>query len=159
LIEKVAIDGEIGEPGFQWYDDPEIDRVTVYSYRVRAVDAGDNVGAFSLPFIANCGGVVGAVESVEAPHFVRLHPNSPNPFRLTTTIPFSLPREGIVSLQVFDLAGRRVRTIAEGFRPAGRSSALWDGTADDGTNVSSGVYLVRLEADGETALRRVTLVR
>jgi flagellar hook assembly protein FlgD len=64
-----------------------------------------------------------------------------------------------VRLAIFDLAGRRVATLADGVLPSGYRTAAWNGTADDGTAVSSGVYFARVEANGETATRKVLLIR
>jgi hypothetical protein len=83
----------------------------------------------------------------------------PNPFNPVTTIPFSLAREGRVTLDVYDALGRRVRTLFDGARPAGPQDMVWDGRDDDGRAVSSGVYFVRLDADGQTATRKVTILK
>ncbi len=87
----------------------------------------------------------------------------PNPFNPTTEIRFVVPgaagTSARVRLAIFDLAGRRVATLADGVLPSGYRTAAWNGTADDGTAVSSGVYFARVEANGETATRKVLLIR
>ncbi|MEM1042581.1 MAG: LamG-like jellyroll fold domain-containing protein [Bacteroidota bacterium] len=88
------------------------------------------------------------------PAALTLAPARPNPFRGQAEIDFALPATGAVSLQVFDMMGRRVATLAEGVREAGPHTVRFDA----GT-LPSGVYLVRLEAGGQAATRRVTLVR
>jgi hypothetical protein len=85
--------------------------------------------------------------------------NRPNPFNPSTAIPFVLPEAGRVRLRVFDLEGRLVRTLVDGVRPAGRQEVRWDGRDDRGRPVSSGVYLVRLEAAGEKLSRKMVLLR
>jgi hypothetical protein len=87
-----------------------------------------------------------------------LEQNYPNPFNPSTTISFTLPVAGDVELQVFDVLGRSVATIARGALPAGYHSVIWDGLAAGGAPVGSGVYLYRLTFSGEgsskTALTR-----
>jgi hypothetical protein len=88
---------------------------------------------------------------------VRLHPNAPNPFNLSTRLFFDLPSDGEVRLRVLDVRGRLVRQLIDGFRPAGPSSATWDGRDDSGRPVSAGVYVCRLEARGESVAQKIVL--
>ncbi|MBZ0270042.1 T9SS type A sorting domain-containing protein [bacterium] len=90
---------------------------------------------------------------------LHLAPNRPNPFGVGTVVSFTLAQAGPVRLRVFDAAGRAVRTLVEGARRPGRHTARWDGRADDGRNAGSGVYFCRLEAGGETTVRRMVLRR
>jgi hypothetical protein len=78
----------------------------------------------------------------------RLMRNAPNPFNPSTTIPYFLPRDADVTLDVFDLSGARVRRLREGRDPAGTHFAAWDGRNDSGDPVPSGVYFSRLQVDG-----------
>ncbi|MDD5720440.1 MAG: FlgD immunoglobulin-like domain containing protein, partial [Candidatus Krumholzibacteria bacterium] len=73
---------------------------------------------------------------------------APNPFNPSTTVTFDLPRNGTVSLQIFDLRGRLVATLHRGTLPAGRHRAVWDGGDSDGRPAAAGIYLVRLD-DGQ----------
>ncbi|MEP0548117.1 MAG: FlgD immunoglobulin-like domain containing protein [Rhodothermales bacterium] len=83
----------------------------------------------------------------------------PNPFATATTIQYETDRAGDVTLEVHDVLGRRVATLAQGFRPPGPHEATWDGRAEDGRVLASGVYLVRLTAGDRIATHRVTLLR
>jgi hypothetical protein len=84
----------------------------------------------------------------------------PNPFNPGTELRFTLPQAGPVSVRVFDLKGRRVRVLAQDRPlPAGEQSLIWNGADDTGRVVASGVYLVRLEAPGARATRRVVLAK
>jgi hypothetical protein len=75
-----------------------------------------------------------------------LEAGTPNPFRNSTTIHFSLPRTADVSLRIYDLTGRHVATLLEGERPAGRHGIVWNATGEGGMPVNAGVYVCRLEA-------------
>lgn len=88
-----------------------------------------------------------------------LLPAYPNPFNPATTVAFTLPREGRVRLDVFDVAGRRVQTLVDDVLTAGRHDVIWDGLDHAGRNQSSGVYFARLQVDGFEQTRKLTLVR
>ena len=82
---------------------------------------------------------------------VVLHQNVPNPFSTTTRISFDLPAGGAVSLKLYDLVGREVRTLVDGVRDAGRVTMAL--SAD---KLESGYYTARLVANGVT--RTITMV-
>lgn len=83
----------------------------------------------------------------------------PNPFNPRTTIAFTLARAGQARVTVHDAAGRLVTVLADGPCAAGRTELTWDGTDARGRALASGAFLLRLEADGALATRRLTLVR
>jgi hypothetical protein len=71
---------------------------------------------------------------------------SPNPFNPTTTISYDLPEQSIVTLTVFDIAGREVMTLEQSDKPPGNYQIQWNGLDQSGNLVSTGVYFCRLEA-------------
>ncbi|MBP1654857.1 MAG: Subtilisin-like serine protease, partial [Bacteroidetes bacterium] len=75
-----------------------------------------------------------------------LEQNYPNPFNPETRIAYGLPSQSGVTLRIFDMLGREIRTLVNGIQSAGRHESTWDGTDAAGRNVASGVYLYRLEA-------------
>ncbi|MFN8179315.1 MAG: DUF2961 domain-containing protein [bacterium] len=85
---------------------------------------------------------------------LELAPSEPNPVRETAVIRFSLPKEGAVLLDLLDVRGRRVRTIAAGWRDAGPHELRWIRGA-----LPSGVYFLRLRAGGAVETRKLVLVR
>jgi hypothetical protein len=94
-----------------------------------------------------------------------LEQNFPNPFRLgeQTTIRFAVPEPASgaprASLVIYDVMGRRVRTLVDGDVIAGEQAVTWDGASDAGATVPSGVYLARLESGGEEKTVRILFVR
>ena len=94
-----------------------------------------------------------------APSLTELSPVIPNPVRGRTTLQYALAARGPVSLAIYSVDGRRVRTLAQGVRDAGRYDVAWNGTDDRGATVTSGVFFVRLEAAGLRRTRLITLVR
>jgi hypothetical protein len=87
---------------------------------------------------------------------LRLLPAWPNPMKDRATIAFELPRGGTVSLGIFDVAGRPVVTLLDGFRfGAGRHEHSWDGRNARGQPVPDGIYFYRLEGDGGVVTGRL----
>jgi hypothetical protein len=92
------------------------------------------------------------------PSGISLSPSSPNPFAVSTRIGFVLPRAARVRLDVYDVAGRLVRSLLDESREAGSHSTTWDGVDAGGKRMRSGVYRCRLEADGRVLQRSLVLL-
>lgn len=88
-----------------------------------------------------------------------LFQNFPNPFNSATRIDFHLPRRSHVSITVFNILGRCVKSVLDGYMPAGDHSVSWDGTDSDNRPVSSGVYLYRLTSDSRSHTSKMLLLR
>jgi hypothetical protein len=84
---------------------------------------------------------------------------TPNPARAPVRFEFRIAEPGDATLEVFDLAGRRVRQLAAGTRGAGRHEVVWDGRDSQGRSVGGGVFFYRLQAGGRTEARRLVLFR
>ena len=82
---------------------------------------------------------------------------SPHPSDRPLRLSYMLPLPGPVSLRIFDIGGRAVRTLASGDAGAGAHAVEWDGRDDTGTTLASGTYFARLVTEGGTVSR--TLVR
>lgn len=100
---------------------------------------------------------VGDTEGLSAG--TRLLGNRPNPFNPTTTLAYELATGGPVRLSIYDTAGREVTTLVDGSLDAGRHEIRWDGRDADGIEVASGVYHLRLEANGVTRTHRAVLLK
>ena len=85
--------------------------------------------------------------------------NYPNPFNPETVISFELPATSEVILEIYDISGRKVRTLIDGQRATGYGQRVWDGRNDAGEQVASGLYLYRLSSPEFSAARRMLLVR
>jgi len=97
--------------------------------------------------------------AAEAPRAFKLHQNRPNPFNPSTIVTYELEHPGSVSLRVYDILGREVAVLDEGYREAGAYSVFWNGTNNKGAQVSSGVYFCRLASGGAECTKRMTLIR
>jgi flagellar hook assembly protein FlgD len=83
----------------------------------------------------------------------------PNPFSMSATVEFTLLNPAEVRLEIYDVAGRCVRTVVASPRPAGMYRALWDGRNAAGSPSPSGIYFWRLEAEGRSESQKILLVR
>jgi len=88
-----------------------------------------------------------------------LYGSTPNPAQGETAVRFALPRTTAVTLEVFDIGGRRVRTLADGTMEPGGRSISWDGRDGGGKELGSGIYFYRLAAGGDVAVKKLTLIR
>jgi len=85
--------------------------------------------------------------------------NHPNPFNPLTNISFTVDREGPVELAVYDLSGRKIRTLVRDTRGPGDHVVTWDGTDEAGSRVPSGMYFYQLAAGGDSSTRKMMLVK
>lgn len=97
---------------------------------------------------------VAAPASVPVPKIFALAQNHPNPFNPSTQITFSLPATVVMTLKIFDLAGREVATLVNGKLPAGEHHVHFDAS-----DLAAGVYLYRLQAGEQVATRKLLLVK
>jgi M6 family metalloprotease-like protein len=93
------------------------------------------------------------------PSHVDLSQNYPNPFNPSTTIEFSVPSAGFVSLAVFNVTGERVATLLNDRVGAGVVRIAWEGKSDNGQPLASGVYLYRLETEEIVETRKMILLK
>jgi len=90
----------------------------------------------------------------DVPDNFRIYQNYPNPFNNSTTFRFWIPRRGQVELSVYDILGRRVATLIDGVLDQGEYFRRWDTN-----NLSSGLYIYRLQAGGREARGKMVLVK
>lgn len=150
-------------PGMSWYDTDYlgIDQgpiiIMIENYLTGSVwdrfmqYADVQTGLTRANFVPATG--TGVVPSV-AVAGLQLSQNVPNPFHGAATISYSLPNPGEVSLALFDVRGRLVRTLVDGVEAAGRHDVTLRGEA-----LPSGVYFYRLESRGESIERRCTILK
>ncbi len=100
-----------------------------------------------------------AVPAGDTPPAVTVLGNWPNPFNPSTEIVYRLATETRVDLGVYDLQGRRVRTLETDLRPAGEHRVLWDGCDDAGRGVATGSYIYRISGGGTAQTGRMLLVK
>jgi hypothetical protein len=95
----------------------------------------------------------------DVPLVFALRQNAPNPFGHGTAIAFDLPSPSRANLSIYSVGGRKVATVVDQDLAAGRHAAVWDGRDSSGHEVAAGVYLYRLEAGADVALRKMLIIR
>jgi hypothetical protein len=88
-----------------------------------------------------------------------LFQNQPNPFNPETQISYFLPTDCRAQLVIYNVLGRTVRTLVDEYQNAGMHSLRWDGRADDGTQLGSGIYFYRLTAENFDQSRKMVLMK
>ena len=117
-------------------------------------------GTLSVPLsVTVTSGTDAPIVAAPVPTKLALYASAPNPFRGATVIRYDLPRPGKVSLRVFDVSGRLVRTLVEGEEPAGYRAITWDGLDDTGRRSSAGVYFYALEANDQSFRKKMIQLR
>jgi hypothetical protein len=130
-----------GLPGLRVQDAAmDVEDLVVYDCTSGVVDAGDREGTAPRPTLAGL-------------------TVFPNPFNPRTTVRFELGVPGPTSAIVYDAAGRRVRTLLATALPAGWHEVSWNGADDQGREIGSGVYFLRLAAGGWTTSTRLVLLQ
>ena len=93
------------------------------------------------------------------PTAFKLSQNYPNPFNPTTFIRFSVPQSGMVSLDIFNLMGQKVRTLVREEKAPGHYEVIWNGKDENGFQLSSGIYIYQLKTDKEILQKKMLLIR
>jgi C1A family cysteine protease len=105
-------------------------------------------------------GVTGVSETEEEKEFTfSLAQNFPNPFNPNTSIQFSLPVSGRVSLKIYNLSGQEVRTLIDEDKRKGEYEVLWDGKDNSGKNVASGIYFYHIRAKNFAETKKMVLLK
>ena len=82
-----------------------------------------------------------------------------NPVSNSTTILFSIPQSRNVSIQVFDLSGRLITTLANQKMQAGNHQLTWNANDENGNAVSSGIYLLRLNTGSYSETKKLSVIK
>ena len=85
--------------------------------------------------------------------------NYPNPFNPTTRIAYQLNKATQVRLSVYDITGREVNRLVDQYQPVGNYSVEWSSNATSGQKLSSGIYFTQLNADNDSATRKMIMTK
>ena len=113
----------------------------------------------TIKYVQNGNYVKDETGSREKPSEFALSQNYPNSFNQSTKIEFTLAKSGFVSLNIYDILGRKVKTLVSEHLSSGYKSVLWDGKNKEGKEVASGIYFYRISAGGLEDTKRMILMK
>jgi len=163
-IYRSAVSGgpydSIGVSAINTYTDNAAPVGNTYYYVVKAqYQIGTKVAeSIYSPEASAYVGVAGGPTSA-LPGAYQLSGGRPNPMRGQAEISFALPKAGPVSIDVYNVAGQRVRNLADRTYPAGYHQLRWNGADDHGLKLAAGVYLLRMSATGFTTATKMVVIR
>jgi len=116
---------------------------------------GDTL-TFEVPIVVQ---VVSAEPEPFTPEEFSFHQNYPNPFNPVTTLRYDLPENGLVTIIIYDMLGREVKTLINQTQETGYRSVIWDATNDYGNPVSAGIYLYQIQAGEYMQTKKMVLLK
>jgi hypothetical protein len=144
----VGIENMTGTDGIQYYYDGNYDE-----------HASTITGEFAIKFTTDEPTGIDEATLSSIPRRFALLPAYPNPFRNKVTIRFALPKKTNVELNIYNIAGMKVRTLIRNEMEPGYHQVIWNGKDDRGRRVSSGIYFYRLETKEWKKARKMILLR
>lgn len=99
------------------------------------------------------------VDQKMKPELFKLHANYPNPFNPITSIAYDLSKTTFVNISIFDMTGRKIRTLIKRSQEEGYKSVLWNGANDRGETVSAGLYLYTITIKNKRQTRKMLLLK
>ncbi len=148
----------------QWHSPPG-DSGKIYFFAASNSANGDLASVGSGDFIFTTAESTTAGSNVDVPPHpsplvlrTALEPPYPNPMVKCTDLSFTIERDGVVDISVFDIQGRKVRAVLHEFRVAGTHASYWDGKGENRARLKDGLYFIRLtDPAGRAVSRKVTL--
>lgn len=130
------------------YKDNTIQVGTTYYYKLADVDEFGNTTEHAPLQIR-----------IPAPKNYVLYQNFPNPFNPVTKIHYEIPEAGVVNLSIYNMMGQNIRVLVNEFRIPGFYEVQWDGRNEQGMEVSTGIYIYRLNCTNQTLIKRMVKLK
>ncbi|MCX6167709.1 MAG: T9SS type A sorting domain-containing protein [Ignavibacteriales bacterium] len=130
-----------------------------YYWRVLSKTDNGSISSYSTPGSFKTSGATAVEDQEVIPTQFELSQNYPNPFNPSTRITYSLPQNSFVSIKVYDMLGREVRSLVNTEMLSGNHSVEWSGIDNAGSKVSSGTYIYRITAGNFVAIKKMILVK
>ena len=128
------------------------------TWSVHASDGWETVSSLSRSLVVDAGWMLSADEDL-LPKVFALHNNYPNPFNPITNISYDIPELSNVRIEIFNLAGQKVRTLVSKQHQPGRYKVQWNATNQFGAPVSSGMYIYKIHAKGFSDVKKLLLMK
>ena len=127
----------------------------LWEYWITAVDIAGNESDATEPVSV----LLANEKEIAVPTVYALEQNYPNPFNPSTQIRYALPEVSSVTITVYDMMGRIVRTLVRDSQSAGYHTALWNATNERGLPVSAGMYIYTLQAGDHHHIKKMVLLK
>jgi hypothetical protein len=124
----------------------------------RSPDGGMDWVNFDNPSPGASNGTVDLIVTQVVPENFYLN-NYPNPFNAETILRYKLPESGFIELVILDLNGREIKKLVTGVKSSGENSIAWNGLDESGSNVSAGIYFVKLVQGNFTTTHKILLLK
>jgi len=125
-----------------------------------AVDSNNSVWLFTNEGEVHIENFEVGVRTAEIlPQTITIKSNYPNPFNISTTIEFNIPKSGLTTLHIYNIQGQKVRELVSDNISAGKHNITWNGRNESGSLVSSGIYISRLKQGEHGATGRMVLIK
>jgi len=151
--------------GINYYDEVKNSQVVYLAFGLEGIsqtyypDSVRDMFYRIIEWFANPAEITGISTLEKIPTDYYLYQNYPNPFNPETTIKFDLPVTSFVTLDIYNISGRKVKSLVSGVKSSGNYKVIWDGCDDSGQSVSSGVYFYKLIVTGFSETRKMLLLR
>ena len=138
-----------------YYEDDALEYDTEYFYRVSYYTGNwseySEILTVTLEWLD--------VDGEQLPTVYALHQNHPNPFNPTTKINYDLPKDAFVTINIYDLIGRDIKSFINLYESAGNSFVQWDATNNYGEPVSAGIYIYTIQTGDFRATKKMALLK
>ena len=138
------------------YTDEAIDLGQEYFYRLAALDHAGNKSEYTQAMSATA---LAIDPASLIPDVFALHQNYPNPFNPVTQIRYDLPEDSYVSITIYDIMGRNIKSLVNTDQAAGYRSVRWNATNDLGEPVSAGMYIYMIQAGEFRQTKKMVLLK
>ena len=135
--------------------------VMTYVWNVHAHDPWDSTASSNGPrsLTVDVTAITTSLDGMGIPDVFALHNNYPNPFNPVTNITYDIPEVAEVRLDIYNVAGQKVRTLTQGHHEPGRYRIQWNATNDFGQQLSSGMYIYRIVAGDFVSVKKLILMK
>ena len=128
---------------------------TVYAYD--GFDYSDSSTVWTITF--DGGWVLGGLDNSTIPDVFALHNNYPNPFNPITNIKYDIPEVSDVRIDIYNIAGKKVRTLVSREHQPGRYKIQWNATNEFGSPVATGMYIYKIQAKDFVSVKKLLLMK
>jgi len=135
----------------------DLPRDEMIAWRVEVSDSIEVISSNTLHFSVD--GTVGLEDVDETPKTWVLQQNYPNPFNPSTTIRYSVPHASHIRLVVYDVSGREIVRLVDGLKSAGQYAKNWNGLDANGSAISTGMYIYKLEAENFQKIHKMLYLK